>query len=417
LVAALLAAFALSAPGCDPSLEVEIDRAQNAITEVSHTAVERQSIGNCWLYAAASWVESMNLAYQQEQSPGAPVEPLDVSQSYWTYWHWLDQVTGYMWKNEISTGGGTWQSNAIMRDRGLMKESDFVNDDTLAEMSGRQSSALSKINAALKDGELAAEAARRDRELVRRVFDDAWGLTADVRAELDKVFGKDGALKLRSGAKVEGTRIIDPASVEVRYARWASNKVQLKNATLVEAIREWRTVSYPESDSARRQTMIRVQRALHARQPVGITWNVDFNALENGDNERRGSFNLQTLEEAGRPGRQGGHMTVLHDYGAETAEHGVLEAGVTLDPNVAGDAAKLEAALLPGTTIKLLRTKNSWGASRADRAFAPGFPGYHDLWMDYVNGPFKWCPDGANAGSGCSDETQGLRELLMPPGF
>ena len=406
---------ALSASGClDPSLEPELERRESAIAEVSNTAVERQSIGNCWLYAAASWVESMNLAYQEAQ--GAPVEPLDVSQSFWTYWHWFDQVTGYMWKSEISTGGGTWQSSSIMRDRGLMKESDFVSDDSLAEMSARQSAALSRINTALKSGELSTEAARGDRKLVRRVFDGAWELTADVRAELDKVFGTDGALKLRSGAKVAGTRIIDPTTVKVRYAKWAANKVQYKVATLVDAILEWRSVSYPEDESERRQTQIRVQRALHARQPVGITWNVDFNALENRENERRGSFNLQTLEESGRPGHQGGHMTVLHDYEAETAAHGVLKAGVTLDPMIAADALKLEAALLPTTTIKLLRTKNSWGASRADRSFAPGFPGYHDLWLDYLNGPFKWCPDSTSP-SDCNDEAQGLRQLLMPPGF
>jgi hypothetical protein len=415
---ATLALPALSASGCvDPSVAPEPGQRESAITQVSHTPVERQSIGNCWLYAAASWVESMNLAYLEAQSPGAEVEPLDVSQSYWTYWHWFDQVTGYMWKSEISTGGGTWQSNAIMRDRGLMKERDFVEDDSLAEMSQRQSSALATINSALKSGELSTEAARRDRELVRRVFDDAWGLNANVRAQLDQVFGKDGAMKLRSGAKLTGTQILNPSSVKVRYAKWSSNKVTYKNATLVDAIREWRTVSYPTSDASRRQTLIRVQRALHARQPVGVTWNVDFNALENYNEERRGSFNLKTLEESGRPGRQGGHMTVLHDYEAETKDHGVLEAGVTLDPNVAEDALKLEAALAPETTITLLRTKNSWGASRADRSFAPGFPGYHDLWMDYLNGPFKWCPDSKNPSEDCNSETQGLRELLMPPGF
>ena len=414
-LAAALALPALAAGCLDASLEGELERRESAITEVSHTAVERQSIGNCWLYAAASWVESIDLAYQQAK--GVTVEPLDVSQSYWTYWHWFDQVTGYMWKNEISTGGGTWQSNAIIRDRGLVKEADFVKDDSLSEMSGRQSAALSRINAALKSGELSTEAARRDRELVRRVFDEAWELTAEVRADLDKVFGKDGALKLRSGAKVAGTRIIDPTTVKVRYAKWSSNKVQYKDATLVDAIREWQTVRYPESESARRQTLILVQRALHARQPVGVTWNVDFNALENSDEERRGSFNLQTLEESGRPGRQGGHMTVLHDYEAETVDHGVLKAGVTLDPANAEDALKLAAALQPTTKIKLLRTKNSWGASRADRAFAPGLPGYHDLWMDYLNGPFKWCPDSTNPSSECNGEAQGLREMLMPPGF
>jgi hypothetical protein len=418
LVSSLALPALLGASCMDPYADDEIDQVQSSITEVSHSPVERQSIGNCWLYAAASWVESLNQAFLEAQSPGVPVEPLDVSQSYWTYWHWFDQVSGTMYKKEISTGGGTWMSSSIIRDRGLMKEGDFVEADSQAEMSQRQSSALSQINTALKSGELSTEAARRDRELVRKVFDDAWGLTANVRAQLDQAFGKDGALKLRSGAKLTGTQILDPTAVQVRYAKWSSGKVQVKNATLVDAVREWKTVRYPESEGTRRQTLIRVQRALHARQPVGITWNVDFNALENGTNDRRGSFNLETLEETGRPGHQGGHMTVLNDYEAETAEHGVLKAGVTLDPNLAEDALKLEAALLPSTEIKLLRTKNSWGGARADRAFAPGFPGYHDLWMDYLNGPLRWCPDSTNpSNESCLDEAQGLREMLMPPGF
>ena len=65
----------------------------------------------------------------------------------------------------------------------------------------------------------------------------------------------------------------------------------------------------------------------HDRQPVVITWSVDFNALENQAGERQGSFNLTTLREAGRPGGQGGHMTVLEDYAAKTQEFGLLAAG------------------------------------------------------------------------------------------
>ena len=31
-------------------------------------------------------------------------------------------------------------------------------------------------------------------------------------------------------------------------------------------------------------------------------------------------------------------------------------------------------------------------AAPVDRAAAQGFPGYHDLYMDYLNGPITWCP-------------------------
>jgi hypothetical protein len=248
------------------------------------------------------------------------------------------------------------------------------------------------------------------------VFDDAWRLPQEVRDQLDRAFGRDGAMTLRSGGSVEGTNIIDPTQLPVRYATTTDGGVtiQYKDKYLTDAIQEWDTIQYPHDDASRREQLIRVQRALHARQPVGVTWNVDFNALENGNNERRGSFNLDTLNAAGRPGHQGGHMTVLHDYEAVTASNVELKAGVTLDPS----DPLLQEALQPSTRIKLLRTKNSWGAARDDRSFVDGLPGYHDLWMNYLNGPLRWCPDADHpTNETCTDEQPGLRGLLMPPGF
>jgi hypothetical protein len=500
---------------------------QFGIVDVPHTAVERQSIGNCWLYAQASWVEAIHLAHQldggggggggpvtqtlldkqgesvadNETKPytvtipdngtkltvtmkdlsgdpdlkitvgskecypykdgderceftdppagevtleiigyqagtydlkvvfegtaggggggGTPPEELDVSQSYWTYWHWFDQVTGYMYKDEISTGGNQWKSHAIVRDRGLMLEVDFVPADATSEMSSRQSSAKSKINIALKSGALSTSEARRDGEKVRQVFDDAWGLSQEVRDQLDKAFGKDGEMTLRTGGDLTGTKILDPNKVNVKYAERKSDEtvVYLKKS-LVDAVKSWQQARYPSSASSRRSFLQRVQRALHARQPVVITWDVDFNALENNDEERGGSFNMQTLQDAGRPGRQGGHMTVLEDYAAITAEFGLVEAAVTLDPSDPQDAAKLKALMREDTQITLLRTKNSWGANRPDRQFAKGFPGYHDLWMDYLNGPIKFCPDVDNkTEENCRGETNPLRNVMLPPGY
>ena len=139
--------------GCNqgglPSDET-VGTSQQEIADVNHTEVERQSIGNCWLYAQASWVESMNLSAVRAVDPEA--EELDVSQSYWTYWHWFDQVTGYMWDDKISTGGNQWKSHGLVRDRGLMLEADFVPEDVDAIMSDRQEEALETINQALKEG-------------------------------------------------------------------------------------------------------------------------------------------------------------------------------------------------------------------------------------------------------------------------
>lgn len=399
-----------SLAGCDPSassVDEKVSSKSQAITDVAHTAVERQSIGNCWLYAQASWVESMALAAN-------PAEELDVSQSYWTYWHWFDQVTGFFPPEEIQTGGFQFTANAIVNDRGLMREGTFVPDDTLAEMSDRQAAALETINAALSRGDLSGATGKE----VRAVFDEAWGLSPEVRAQLDQVFGEDGEQTLRQGASATGTEVIDPTTVTVQYTDRSFGQAQTTETSLDVAILDWSETGYPFDAGRRREFLQRVQLALHDRQPVVITWDVDFNALETEDPERQGSFNLQTLSDAGAPGRQGGHMTVLEDYQAETVEFGLLEAGVTLDPNAPADARKLEAALLDSTEIKFFRTKNSWGTQKTENNYAKGFPGYYDLWMDYLNGPIPFCPDAEDpTNETCDGESIPLRTVMLPPGY
>lgn len=402
--------------GCDASTAIlqdemasdeRIGSAEQAITDVPHTAVERQSIGNCWLYSQATWVESMSLAAD-------PSVELDVSQSYWTYWHWFDQVTGFFPPEEIQTGGFQHTSHAIVRDRGLMAESAFVPEDTLQERSDRQASALSAINEALENGEFAGLSGVE----VRQIFDEAWELSDEVRGQLDQAFGEDGETTLRQGAELAGTEIVDPSTVSVQFTSRRNGQAEIVDTNLVEAISSWQEVSYPFNKSRRRGFLQRVQRALHDRQPVVITWDVDFNALENDLGERQGAFNLQTLEEAGAPGRQGGHMTVLEDYEAETEQFGVLEAATTLDPTDPQDAEKLEAALLDSTQIKFLRIKNSWGTNSPSNEVDPGFAGYHDLWMDYLDGPIPFCPGAEDpSNESCDGESIPLRAVLLPPGY
>jgi hypothetical protein len=386
------------------------------ITDVNHTDVERQSIGNCWLYAQASWVESMHLT--------ATGEAFDISQSYWTYWHWFGELTnGYSSSDEISTGGNQWTSNRIVLERGLVTEEAFVAEDSQSEMSSRQSAAKSKLNAELKTDRLKDSAARRDTKLVRQVLNDAWQLQPEVMAYLDSVFGEDGETTLSQGeVDLTDTPIISANDFAAEYKDRSSGQVELRSTNLATAIADWDTANYPSwgasVDASRRDFQIRVQRALHDGQPVVITWDVDFNSMESGDNERRGSFNMTTLNDSGKPGGQGGHMTVLEDYEADTEAYGLLKAGETLDPDNEEDAAKLEALLEPSTRIKFLRIKNSWGAFRDDRASAPGFPGYHDLYMDYLTGPIKWCPSEDNkTNENCGGESVPLNSVMLPPGY
>ncbi|MFO0552490.1 MAG: hypothetical protein U0271_29140 [Polyangiaceae bacterium] len=408
LFCASLLGLASLAGGCNDSPESDTQD----IVDVQATDVERQSIGNCWLYATASWVESIHLS--------ATGEKFDASQSYWTYWHWYDQITKEL-PSEISTGGSEDVSFQIIRERGLIAEADFIPEDSIGEMSTRQKTALDKINAELKSGRLSASTARSNAKLVRQVLDEAWGLSTEVRAQLDKAFGTTGRKTYLTSATAKGTKIIRAKDFKVRYTERKTNPnaPTTKDTTLKVAVDEWRTASYPYSVADRRKFQIRMQKALHDRQPVIITWMVDFNAMEGGTGEYQGSFNLDTLKRAGGPGRQGGHMTVLEDYEAITKDFGTLEAGVTLDPANADDQKKLDAALLPSTTIKFWRIKNSWGAFRDDRASAPGFPGYHDLYQTYLDGPITWCPDveTTKTSSNCKGSTDPLESVVMPPGY
>lgn len=409
-LSALLALAPSSLVGC----AVNAGSDTSDITDVNHTDVERQSIGNCWLYAEASWVESMHLT--------ATGEKFDTSQSYWTYWHWFEQIVDEG-NSTIETGGSFDVANDIIRRRGLMSEAKFVKEDATSEMSSRQSTALNKMNAELSTGRLKTASARADRALVRKVMDEAWGLSSTVKGWMTKAFNKDFSRTLTDpSATTSGTSIIAAKAFKVQYTERKTNPsvATVKNTTLDVALNDWRETSYPSwgSDSSRRSFQIRVQKALHDRQPVVITWDVDFNAMEGYDPVLKGSFNMTTLKKAGKPGRQGGHMTVLEDYQAMTQQYGLLKAGVTLDPSKPEDKAKLDAALLTSTKIEFFRIKNSWGALRDDRASAPGFPGYHDLYMDYLNGPITFCPDSEDKSpTACKGSTVPFNAVSLPPGY
>ncbi len=406
-------------PVADRDDEVTEATSEDAISDVPQTVVERQSIGNCWVYAHASWLESMHLTATGKQ--------FDSSQSYVTYWHWFEQIANgeIDGEKELSTGGWFRTANYLVNTYGLAAEKDFVSSDSEAEMSNAQASALAKVNKELAEGRLATASARRNRQLVRQVLDEAFALSPSVRAQLDRVFGKTVVRNLTTRSKTTGKQLASTANTfvvrssvfPVAYKKWDAAKKQSieVKTTLDVAAGAWREVSY--SSWGRRDVQIRVQRALHDAQPVPISWFVDFNALASSG-PQQGSFNKSTLDAKG-PGRQGGHLTVMEDYQVKLSSGEVLKAGVTLD--AVADKAKLDAALQPSATIEFIRIKNSWGSSRLDRGFVPGMGGYHDLYMDYLNGPLKACEETENskplAERGCDGSTAGLRAVVLPPGY
>lgn len=388
--------------------EGEVAASTDAITDINHSRVKRQSIGNCWIYAAASWAESL------AKSASPSNTELNMSESYLTYWHWFDQVANGGSGSEISTGGWFVTAEALMDRYGIMTEGTFIPSEVNDEMSLRQKSALTKMNESLKNGALKDPAARRDRALVRRELDKAWELSPSVVSQLNRVFG----------ASV--TRTLDRSTVSTSFTsirRASSIKVSLRDpqtkqpvtATLKDAIGDgggwsrtgrlaWQTTSYPTSPSSRRAMQVRVQKALHDKMPVVVSWYVDFNALD-----AQGHFAAKPAT----PGRQGGHLTVLEDYQInDVPGFGTLKAG-TLETRP--DA--LQAALSPSARIEFIRVKNSWGSFRPDRQFV--LPGYHDLYMAYLDGPIKHCTQNeTDTGStdDCYDDAP-LNDFVLPAGY
>ncbi len=494
----------------------EVDGREQAIVDVPQTAVERQTIGNCWVYACSAWAESLHQK--------AATDTLDVSESYWTYMHWFLQITSRSGASitEIATGGSFRELQRIVSAYGLMRERDFLAADSDDERAFSQSDALIRMNAALASGgALARPEDRADFTKVRQVLDDAWRLSVAVRTQLSTAFGVDMSRTFARGATATGTPVMSASAISAGYGGRTDR-------TLANAFAEWREIGY--SSWSARETLRRVQRALHAREPVVMSWLVDFNALESRwGHPLYGSFNLQTLEGSGAPGRQGGHMTVLEDYQARlhgelattvsevslqtqvakgafdmvrvadapsvrveagqalrvamtgdgdadlyvqtgqapsarsyvcrpyasnsaescsvagpadvfvavsgyraasvqltfttqaiTETEQLLAAGDTLDPTDPDDAALLRAALNDSTEIEFLRIKNSWGANRQGLAMVQGFErGYHDLYLDYLNGPIAE-PDTCQGGfqqSTCARQATPLRLFLVPPGY
>ena len=406
-VAASTLALATQATGCatDPSSQTD------DITDVANSKVKRQSIGNCWVYASIGWAESLRLGYSGEE--------LNLSESYVTYWHWLEEISGgaagmsavaSLDADQLSTGGFWGVAVELMRRYGIMDEGKFIPEEAEAARSARQSSALAAINTSLKSGVLSDKAKRKDLTVVRAELDKAWQLTPEVSKILDDVFGKGVTKNLAKGATVPaGSGIHVPKEIEIGMTSGGA-------LTLADAIGQpassynvrsrtgtyaWNEESYPTSAGTRRDFLKKGQKALHGGLPVIMTWFVDFNAMKNN----------QFVEPPATPGRQGGHMTVLEDYQITNVPgFGTLAAGT-----VVTDPKALEAALSSDATIEFFRIKNSWGSDLAPPGASADLNGYNDLYMKYLNGPITKCT--AKGADACATKTQetGLWAFVLPP--
>lgn len=381
------------------------------VVSLPHTDVKNQAIGNCWLYATASWVEALHNA--------ATSTPENLSESYWSYWHWFVQIlwsadespdNHYKDMKEVETGGGFGMSAYLMSSFGAMREGDFIPEEATAGTSRRQSAALSAINKSLREGALKDKEARKDLRLLRKEMDAAWQLSEDVVARLNLAFGEN-LDQYPDPARESEHRVLSSSSFLVTAVDPATKEKQsVALADILPSSYEgvpdgrfaWKEAAYPADPAERREFLRRAQKALHDGLPPLLSFTVDFAAMR-GD-----TF----ADVPASPGRQGGHMVALSDYEVtHVPGFGTLKAGVDETRPEA-----LEAALSNDARIVFLRVKNSWGPTGAGDEFKTS--GHYDLYMKYLDGPMKSClqQDGSQDNTKCRDEVP-FGSLVLPAGY
>lgn len=389
----------------DPAVDETGDLVEN-VTDVSHTDVRNQSIGNCWSYASTGWLESLHRARTGQD--------VNVSESWITFWDWHRKITGYggvtrnatTMRDEVSTGGWWDTAVTILRDRGVVFEAEFIPEEATSARSTRQSEALAAINNELNgEGRLATTTARRDPQVVLNVLLDAWRINDDVRAEIRRVYGLSARNTLATTRERPAAWMRKASAFPIRtmVGRTTGDPVRY-DGNLSDVIPggryAWRSVSYPTTATARTEFQRRVIRSLNAAQPVMVSWLVDFNARSSAT----GTFDLATLRAASGPGRQGGHLVTSEDYEVIVRQPGTPER--RLAAGQMASAADMRLAERYGEMV-FLRIKNSWGTAQGP--LGGTFGGYHDLMVSYLNGPIRWTEASA-------DRTP-WSSAILPSGF
>lgn len=348
------------------------------VSDVDHTDVKRQSIGNCWIYATTTWAESLHKS--------ATGEEVNLSESYLTYWHFRSQIMQGV--NKIETGGFFYTSSNILLKQGYMLEGDFIPAEADMEMSQIQRQAEEYLNAELSTGSLRL---RKNRTV------------KNIDAALAKAFGVEMATvtdKVRKASELVVGKNAD-----------GSDK-SLSDALAGDASQRWMEVYYPRmydtsapsrtTKQARVDLLRRVMRAVNDRQPVIMTMMIDFNALDAADV----TFKTDNVGKPEQMGHQGGHMVALEDYTVRNVP-GVGDIGE-------GDVSdELKAKALTGD-LATIKVKNSWGKNRPDRGLTDG---YTRFTIEYLDAALPWRSGSDETKNDNYNRYTTLTNFLLPPGY
>jgi hypothetical protein len=368
LLTGMTLGLATTITACDSSQETS---STPLVTDVAHTSIKKQTIGNCWLYAVTTWAESLHLSATENE--------INISESYWTWWYFYGQLISGQQMDEIQTGGGWYHSSNLINDHGYLLEGEFIEGEADIPGSLAQANAVALINEELKEGGRLADPENRSKELITSILDEAFGSDMTAATEI-----AHDASELKLGEDKDGNDITLSDSIDYRsdnnwqYASYAQVTGEDSTANLIQQIR-------------RKKVLKRVMRALNDKKPVIITMMIDFAAFD----KEGGEFNMETYNKAEEPGRQGGHMLVLEDY-TVTNVPGIGEIGE-------GDVSdELKIKALSGD-IKTLIAKNSWGDTVNG--------GYHRFNIDYLSASLPW-----KQGEDVSYYTT-LASFILPPGY
>lgn len=383
-LAALATGFVTLLPACGqlqstPSSDV-------TTVNLPQTNPKWQSIGNCWMYAVASWAESIALRDTNTA--------LNISESYISYRHFEEQLAE-SWTTEINTGGSWNLAKYLMNTYGIMHEGDFIPSEADATFSKVQKAAVAALNESLKNGPLKDD---RSPETIRAELDKAFGVRFDefkdkIISTKKIIIGKDeNGLPQTLARALSNWKEVD---FEYDYLNAPKRKSQLP-------------MTAKKLSPSRQEVLKRVKRALNAHEPVIMSWFVDFNGLDS-----EGAFSRKTLKKLGS-GRQGWHMVVIEDYVVE----GINPATGEKFKVGEGEASEAEKELAAEHgSIKYFVVKNSWGGSeRTDRASykRDGEGGYHKLDASYL---FSWIAQTDEDSGEYQGATSVIGDFVIPARF
>lgn len=386
-----LAALLVACQAAEPSEVTPADGASE-LTDVSPTTPKRQSTPTCWLYSMATFAEAMHLRATNQE--------LDLSEAYWTYWHWYDQLTGgvidYAQGKAVTLDtSGNWPLAAELIARyGWMHEADFLPEEAGLVRSQRAFDALTTIEAALQPGgELHGDASREPAHVLD-VLDRAWRLSPAVVREMRAVFDPARERDLRDPALAATARIHRSRELAANDGLTledvlGSSPVLEAGQNVSDAPRQgphaWTVITTsryddtPESAQRNRIILKLVQATLHSHRPVYMLWAADDRHID-----ASGTFRADVQDPTATAGYK--HLSVITDYEvADVPGFGTLPAGVLETRPEA-----LQAAFDDRAKVRFFRIKNPWwGSYPKDGTLIPfthGTGGYNDLDLDYLSG-------------------------------